>query len=410
MTALALKLSELPFAGTVRRHGPASVLLAGMLALFAFTLVSLVMQGSGPGFDSPASRAPQGPAVQRLREQAVRMSATQIRQLAPTDALAINAAIPVASGANPAARPFLLSAASAADRLRSIDCLAAAVYYEAAREPLDGQRAVAQVVLNRVRHPAYPSTVCGVVFEGARRVTGCQFSFSCDGSLRRAPMADYWGRARQVAEEALSGYVYAPVGWATHYHANYVVPYWASSLVKSANVGAHIFYRWRGGWGRPPAFASRYAGVEPAIQWRGGFGQPTAAERLAAAEAAMTEGERDAAAAEAAEGAPPIGSVDSFQRAVLRRYEPLQRESANAVITERTRADRTMTNSQRWALTGRDSQSETPQQRPLGRWGTVSADPPSAAATTTTPPPAAPRGAEAGNGTDAGTATTQASR
>jgi hypothetical protein len=205
-------------------------------------------------------------------------------------------------------------------------------------------------------------------------------------------MAGYWERARQVAEAALSGYVYAPVGWATHYHANYVVPYWASSLTKAAVVGTHIFYRWRGGWGRPPAFSSRYPGVEPAIAWRGGFGQPSAAERLAAADAA--------------EGAPPISSVDSFQRAVLRRYEPLQRDSAKAVISERTRADRTMTNSQRWALTGNDSQAQTPQQRPLGRWGTVPADPPSRAATTTTPPPPS----EARNETTAGTATTQASR
>jgi hypothetical protein len=226
-------------------------------------------------------------------------------------------------------------------------------------------------VLNRVRHPAYPSTVCGVVFEGARRTTGCQFSFTCDGSLRRAPMAPHWQRARQVAEAALNGYVYAPAGWATHYHANYVVPYWASSLVKSTVVGTHIFYRWRGGWGRAPAFASRYAGVEPAISWRGGFGQPTAAERMAAGEA----GAVDAAAAEAALEAAPIGSVDSFQRAVLRRYEPLRRDTANAMIAERARTDSNLSASQRWALTGRDAEAATPRQRPLGRWGTPPAEP-----------------------------------
>jgi len=383
MTALALNLGDLPFAAYARRHGPASLLLVGMLVLFAFTLAGLVLEGSGPGFDSPAGRAGPGSAVARLRAEAVTMSATRLRRIAPTDALALNAAVPVSNAANPAARPFLVAAASEADRLRSLECLTAAIYYEAATEPLDGQRAVAQVILNRARHPAYPSTVCGVVFEGARRVTGCQFSFTCDGSLRRAPMASYWQRARQVAEAALSGFVYAPVGWATHYHANYVVPYWASSLVKAANVGTHIFYRWRGGWGRPPAFISRYAGVEPAIQWRGGFGQPTAAERLAAAEA----GERDAAAAEAAEGAPPIGSVDSFQRAVLRRYEPLRRDTANQMISERTRADRTLTNSQRWALTGTDARAETTQQRPLGRWGTLPADAPAATPAPTPPPP-----------------------
>ena len=114
------------------------------------------------------------------------------------------------------------------------------------------------------------------------------------------------------------------------------MPYWASSLVKSATIGNHIFYRWRGGWGRPPAFASRYAGVEPAIAWRGGFGQPSRSETQLAAESS-----RDAAAAAAAaEAAPLMGSVDSFQRAVLRRYEPLQRDTANAVITERANAGR----------------------------------------------------------------------
>jgi spore germination cell wall hydrolase CwlJ-like protein len=371
MTALAEKLPDWPLPALMRDHWRASLLVAAMLVLWVFAGANLAMNGSGRGFDTPAERAavPRTEAA-RLRQQAAQMGALQLKQIAPQDALALNAAVPISNSANPAARPFTLLG-NAADRARSLECLTAAIYYEAATEPTDGQRAVAQVVLNRVRHPAYPSTVCGVVFEGARRITGCQFSFTCDGSLRRAPMAAYWERARRVAEAALGGYVYAPVGWSTHYHANYVVPYWSSSLVKAANVGTHIFYRWRGGWGRAPAFLNRYAGVEPVIAWRGGFGQPTAAERLAAAEA----GDRDAAAAEAAENAPPIGSVDSFQRAVLRRYEaPLNRGSASQLIAERAGADRTLTNSGRWALTGTDSQASTPPQRPLGRWGTVPAE------------------------------------
>ena len=282
-----------------------------------------------------------------------------VRSLAPEDALSINRSIPIADLPNPAARPFTLASAGSVDRLRSLDCLTAAIYYEAATEPLNGQRAVAQVVLNRARHPAYPRSVCGVVFEGARRSTGCQFSFTCDGSLRRAPMASHWGPARAVAEAALNGYVYAPVGWATHYHANYVVPYWASTLVKSANVGMHIFYRWRGGWGRPTAFGSRYAGVEPAIAWRGGFGQALPSEIMAASA-------RDALAAQAAVEAATMGSasVDSFQRAVLRRYEPLRRDTASAMISERARADASLSTSQRWSLTGEPSGSG---QAPLGR-------------------------------------------
>ena len=383
MTALAMKLPALLVPASVREHWRASVLLVAMLALWLVAGLSLVLNGSGPGFDSPVARAAiPAPAAARLRQQAELMSATQLKQIAPQDALALNASIPISNSANPAARPFILNG-DAADRARSVECLTAAIYYEAAVEPLDGQRAVAQVVLNRVRHPAYPASVCGVVFEGARRLTGCQFSFTCDGSLRRAPMASYWDRARGVAEAALGGYVYAPVGWSTHYHANYVVPYWSSTLVKAANIGTHIFYRWRGGWGQAPAFLNRYAGAEPVINWRGGFGQPTAAERLAAAEA----GARDAAAAEAAAGAPPIGSVDSFQRAVLRRYEaPLNRDSAHAMIAERAGADRGLTNSGRWALTGSDAQASTPEQRPLGRWGTApaAAPPPTSTTETTT--------------------------
>jgi spore germination cell wall hydrolase CwlJ-like protein len=185
-----------------------------------------------------------------------------IRQLAPDQALQVNQAIPLATGPNPAARPFDFRGDSAA-RTRALECLASAVYYEAGSQDENGERAVAQVVLNRVRHLAFPATVCGVVFQGSTRATGCQFTFTCDGSLYRRPDLAGWRRAYGVAEQALNGYVYAPVGYATHYHANYVVPYWASTLAKNAVVGAHIFYHWAGGWGRPAAFAKTYSGHEP---------------------------------------------------------------------------------------------------------------------------------------------------
>lgn len=183
--------------------------------------------------------------------------------VAPETAIAMNAAIPVANTYNPAARGFVLRTRSFTDKLRSLDCLTAAVYYEAASESDDGQRAVAQVVLNRVRHPTYPNSVCGVVYQGSERSSGCQFSFTCDGSLARAPSLSGWARARRVAAAALAGSVYAPVGLATHYHTYRVHPHWASSLLKSAVIGAHIFYRWNGGWGGPAAFRQSYAGVEP---------------------------------------------------------------------------------------------------------------------------------------------------
>jgi spore germination cell wall hydrolase CwlJ-like protein len=215
--------TAMPVSDAMRTRWGAALPLVVMLVLWLLAGATMILHGSGRGFDSPAGRSVPAPTAVRLRQQAEAMSATQLKQIAPTDALAYNASIPVSNASNPAARPFVLTG-NAADRDRSIDCLTAAIYYEAATEPLDGQRAVAQVVLNRVRHPAYPHTVCGVVFEGARRYTGCQFSFTCDGSLRRAPMESLWQRARGVAESALDGYVYAPVGWATHYHANYVVP------------------------------------------------------------------------------------------------------------------------------------------------------------------------------------------
>jgi Cell Wall Hydrolase len=185
-----------------------------------------------------------------------------IRPVAPETALQINSQLPFAIGPNPAARPFSFAAAGVESRDRALECLTSAIYYEAGEEPLAGQQAVAQVVLNRVRHPAFPASVCGVIYQGSTRPTGCQFTFTCDGSLARAPERSSWNRAREVAKAALAGFVQPTVGNATHYHANYVAPYWAPTLAKAAAIGAHIFYRWSGGWGRPVAFTQRYSGRE----------------------------------------------------------------------------------------------------------------------------------------------------
>jgi spore germination cell wall hydrolase CwlJ-like protein len=188
----------------------------------------------------------------------------RLQDLTPDQARLWNAKNPIDKGPNPAARPFQLEALGVLDEARAVDCMTAAIYYEAGFESTDGQRAVAQVVLNRMRHPAFPKTVCGVVFQGAERTTGCQFTFTCDGSLARKPDDETWARARKVAEAALNGYVMKRVGEATHYHADYVAPYWSPTLVKLAVVGQHIFYRWTGTWGTPPAFVGRYAGGEMA--------------------------------------------------------------------------------------------------------------------------------------------------
>lgn len=169
---------------------------------------------------------------------------------------------PLDPAASPVARAMRVDN-SGVDRTRAEQCLTAAIYYEAASEPDSGQRAVAQVVLNRVAHPAYPKTVCGVVYQGSERATGCQFSFTCDGSLARRPVAMFWDRARAVARAALSGYVYAPVGLATHYHTVQVHPYWAASLDYLGTIGAHRFYAFQGAAGRPATFRFAYMGGEP---------------------------------------------------------------------------------------------------------------------------------------------------
>lgn len=159
------------------------------------------------------------------------------------------------------ARPTYL-AGTAQDQARALQCLTTAIYYEAASEPDAGQRAVAQVVLNRVAHPLWPNSVCGVVYQGSER-PGCQFSFACDGSMARAPVAMWWDRARRVATRALAGDVYAPVGLATYYHTGAVNPVWAARQTFIGAIGAHLFYRPPGGGGTASAFTDRYWGGEP---------------------------------------------------------------------------------------------------------------------------------------------------
>ena len=186
------------------------------------------------------------------------------QQLTPQQAVAANAAVPFSALPNPAAKAFKFAAVVPEDRARALGCLTMAVYYEAASESDEGEAAVAQVVLNRVRHPLFPKTVCGVVFQGSTLPTGCQFTFTCDGSLARRPSPVGWKRASDIAQKALDGYVMKAVGEATHYHTMWVVPYWQPTLVKLTQIGAHIFYRWSGDAGRPASFVGQYAGQEVA--------------------------------------------------------------------------------------------------------------------------------------------------
>ncbi len=163
------------------------------------------------------------------------------RKLSAEEARAINRATPFADDHPAAARPFHFRGTPAAEE-QAVQCLATAAIYEAGSDER-GRRAVMQVVLNRVGRPPFPKTVCGVVYQGASRVTGCQFSFTCDGSESRRPEHEGWEEVRAEARRALHGAVFAPVGTATHYHTAWIVPYWKDSLDKIAQVHGHIFYR-----------------------------------------------------------------------------------------------------------------------------------------------------------------------
>ena len=237
----------------ISRAAPPSTALVALL--LAASCVPAVDERIAAASDTPAGRPTRALPL-------LATSPVDLLPLAPAEAAARNAELPLAADIGPAASAFRL-AGTALDEQRSLECLATAIYYEAASESDDGQRAVAQVVLNRVRHASYPASVCGVVYQGSERSTGCQFSFTCDGALARRPSTGGWIRARRIAADALAGGVFAPVGLATHYHTTAVLPVWAPRLDKVAVLGAHIFYRMPGQWGRPAAFAQGYRGGEP---------------------------------------------------------------------------------------------------------------------------------------------------
>ncbi|TFI57582.1 cell wall hydrolase [Sphingomonas parva] len=245
---------------------------AGCLALLLLSASCVPLQAApapskdllAAGRGGQAAAAPAGPSTTLAENPALAEEGMVLQSVSPTDAAAFNAAIPLAQVSNPRAASMVFRAADAAGLHRSLQCLAEAIYYEARSESEEGQRAVAQVVLNRVRHPGYPASVCGVVYQGPMRAGGgCQFTFTCDGSLGLPPAGVAWQRARRIASEALAGSVYAPVGHATHYHTQQVLPVWAYRLAKVAVIGSHNFYRIAGDLGAPSAFRQAYSGREP---------------------------------------------------------------------------------------------------------------------------------------------------
>ncbi|UIP06032.1 cell wall hydrolase [Erythrobacter sp. SDW2] len=251
----------------LRRHVRENAPLLGVVAVMIAAFIGLA--ALSPGEPTGTGKDASGPAIGKNGTMtsgldglpAAANDTVVLSELAPDDARARNALVDFAKVGPGAPRPFQFRG-TAADRIRARDCLALAGMAEAGSGDGD-QRAVMQVILNRVRHPAFAKTVCGVVFEGSQRATGCQFSFTCDGSLARRYADASWAAARKRAEEMLGGATYAPVGNATHFHADYVYPWWSPQLDKVAQVGAHIFFRWRGHWGTTAALSASYAGTEP---------------------------------------------------------------------------------------------------------------------------------------------------
>ena len=275
-----------PFRATLPRRAPslrARLARPQRLRVAGLAAVVLVAAGFGPldwdgALIEPATARAPGTTLAPFETPGENFPGSAFYYLAP-DSGVVDAAAPSQPdrAVSPAARPLdwalgpsefgaiarpTYLAGTAQDRLRALQCLTTAIYYEAATEPEAGQRAVAQVVLNRVAHPSWPNSVCGVVYQGSER-PGCQFSFACDGSMARTPARMWWLRARDVAEAALGGQVYAPAGLATHYHTSAVNPGWASRLGFIGTIGAHRFYRNLGVGGLASAFSDRYFGGEP---------------------------------------------------------------------------------------------------------------------------------------------------
>jgi hypothetical protein len=320
-----------------------------LLALAAAVAVpAMAAPGEWRALDFSASTSAKGPMPFETPGQSFPGSAFfYLEDLpdAPSDGLVLSDGLPppIATGAHsdaesiagPAARAFV-EVGSGLDKARALQCMTMAIYYEAANEPTDGQRAVAQVVLNRVAHPSYPNSVCGVVFQGSERSTGCQFSFTCDGSLTRVPVRASWNRARSVAAAALAGYVYRPIGLATHYHATYVLPYWASSLENVGTIGLHTFYKWRGLAGRSDAFAARYRGGEPvaAPHPRSAVLTPDSAPDPVVLAQAYESAQRKAAAQSATYAPPPVYSAAAEARGGDRAFTAENLPQASGIKAE----------------------------------------------------------------------------
>ncbi len=241
-----------------------------------------------------ATTAAQDLDDQRLARLALRMGDAPAAAYAPrksASGVVTPEPAPVFRVASVVAQPFHMR--GALDESRDLECLTQAVYYESRGEIASGQEAVAQVVLNRVRHPAFPKSVCGVVFQHAG--SGCQFSFACDGSISKHMESAAWRRAQKVASAALDGHVAASIGNATHFHVASLGQVWNSGMTRVAQIGSHVFYRFGGSNGAPRMF---HAEPQPSSPLQVAAQPPTrlvtasfapSADRILSASAAVVE-------------------------------------------------------------------------------------------------------------------------
>lgn len=236
-------------------------------------LAVLVMRGTiAPAFggNAASSVSEKAPPLPVVGVPGAVAPEDELLSVTPETAREMNAARPFTDKPIVKALP-LIAASRGEDRERAVTCLAIAALYEAGGAE-DDQLPVMQVVLNRARHPAFPNSVCGVVFQGSERVTGCQFSFACDGSLYRwRPSPTSMTRVRKLADAMLNGRIDKRVGLATHYHTDWVLPYWSASLEKLVGVRTHLFFVWKGYWGGRSAFAKQISITEPSVRQLGSY-------------------------------------------------------------------------------------------------------------------------------------------
>lgn len=269
------------------QHSLRSNVSGWLFWLAAIAILVAVISATPPPTPRTAAHSGGNTAAAIAEPPAPPLPPMELAPVAQDDARRQNAAVPLVRAGFSEPKPFVYGG-TGEDLARAVDCVAAAMLYEAG-DDARGQRAVAQVVINRARHAAFPKSLCAVVFQGSERVTGCQFTFTCDGALARRYSASVWARAQGHARQMLNGSTADEVGLATHYHTDWVRPYWSDTLSKIAIIDTHLFFRWSGYWGTQPAFHHRVAAQEPKIGKMIALSAAHAGAALPAAEAALQD-------------------------------------------------------------------------------------------------------------------------